>query len=324
MRKSTGISPDGRRQLLLVLLGALGGSENKLDFQKLLFLFCQELSHDPATPISAPYEFVPYKYGAFSFTSYADRRTLIRSDCLVDDDERWTLTQGGHRLADQMRNPSASSFASRHRHLRGDALVRLTYQQYPYYAIRSRIIGKILPDDPNAVRRIGAKQPETLGTTLLTIGYEGRTLDRYLNLLIRSSATLLCDVRRNAISRKYGFSKTTLSGACAGVGIRYEHLPELGIPSNRRNQLRYASDYVALFRAYEREILPRNRDALDRITAWLSSGESVALTCFERQASQCHRKCVANYLSRHYHRWCCPAGDRYSDSYKIARHVRDL
>ena len=50
----------------------------------------------------------------------------------------------------------------------------------------------------------------------------------YLNLLLTNSVTLLCDVRRNALSRRYGFSKSTRSKACEGVGIRYEHLPELG------------------------------------------------------------------------------------------------
>ena len=62
------LSPIGSRQRYLVqLLEAIGGPVGNLDFQKLLFLHCQEEG------ASAPYEFVPYMYGAFSFTSYADR-----------------------------------------------------------------------------------------------------------------------------------------------------------------------------------------------------------------------------------------------------------
>jgi hypothetical protein len=57
-----------RQRRLLALLDALGGSVGNLDFQKLLFLYCQEPDS------GSPYEFVPYKFGAFSFTSYADRR----------------------------------------------------------------------------------------------------------------------------------------------------------------------------------------------------------------------------------------------------------
>lgn len=68
---------------------------------------------------------------------------------------------------------------------------------------------------------------------------------------------MLCDVRRNPWSRKYGFSKSTLSNACEGVGIRYEHLPELGIVSDARRNLETQADYDALFAHYERYDLPK-------------------------------------------------------------------
>lgn len=42
--------------------------------------------------------------------------------------------------------------------------------------------------------------------------------------------------------------------------------------------------------------LPRQGDALAKICAWLRLGESVALTCCERDADQCHRHCVADAL----------------------------
>ena len=122
---------------------------------------------------------------------------------------------------------------------------------------------------------------------------KGGPLKKYLNLLIRGGVTLLCDVRRNAISRKYGFSRTTLERACTGVGIRYEHRPELGIESSRRRGLKTEADFKDLFKEYVQESLPNQNDALERIHRWLRSGESVALTCFEREAGQCHRHCVA-------------------------------
>ena len=49
----------------------------------------------------------------------------------------------------------------------------------------------------------------------------GKCLETYLNQLLRAGVTLLCDVRRNPLSRKYGFSKSTLSHACA---VSYTHL----------------------------------------------------------------------------------------------------
>jgi len=133
--------------------------------------------------------------------------------------------------------------------------------------------------------------------TLYTIGYEGRTLDNYLTILLNNGVTTLCDVRRNPISRKPGFSRRALARGCEGVGIRYEHLPELGIASERRRGLRTQSDYDALFADYERTWLPLQEGALRTIHGWIADGERVALTCYENTPDRCHRHCVADALA---------------------------
>lgn len=289
----------GRQRLLLGLLGATGGDVSNTDFQKLLFLYCKEHSAHTATEgHQGLYDFVPYHYGAFSFTCYADRRRLAEWGLIADDDQKWVLTEDGSKIARESEDNSTRAFANRYRSLRGDALVADTYRRYPYFAIRSEIADQILRDDRSTLDRIEAARPEKTPSRLFTIGYEGRTLESYLNLLIRAGVTLLCDVRRNAISRKYGFSKTTLDRACSGVGIRYEHLPELGIESRRRTGLKTEVDFKNLFEAYKQAILPNQGDALEKIRAWLRSGESVALTCFELVAGLCHRHCVADALEK--------------------------
>ena len=286
-----------RQRQLLWLLDAIGGDVSNTDFQKLLFLYCKERSTHRETEISRGlYDFVPYRYGAFSFTCYADRRRLMEWGLIADDDQKWILTEDGSNVARESEDNSTRAFANRYRGLRGDALVADTYRRYPHYAIRSEIAEQVLQDDRRTLDRIEAARPETIPSRLFTIGYEGRTLESYLNLLIREGATLLCDVRRNAISRKYGFSKTTLDRACSGVGIRYEHLPELGIESRRRRGLKTEAEFKNLFESYRQAILPNQGDALEKIRAWLRSGESVALTCFELEAGLCHRHCVADAL----------------------------
>jgi uncharacterized protein (DUF488 family) len=143
----------------------------------------------------------------------------------------------------------------------------------------------------------GLRYQEGMTTgSLFTIGYEGRTQDEYLGLLREAGVTLLADVRRNPISRKKGFSKNTLAQGCATVGIRYEHLPELGITSEKRKGLATQADVDALFAEYEREWLPQQAPAPARLWAWLDAGERVALTCFERAPGACHRHCVAEAL----------------------------
>jgi hypothetical protein len=283
-----------RQRRLLSLVEALGGSLNNLDFQKLLFLYCQESEEIP------PYEFIPYRYGGFSFTSYADKRRLTERGLLANDDHAWTLTQAGRGMG-AMTPPERQrmeQFARQHAGLRGDRLVAEAYRRHPYYAIRSEIAERVLMGEKDTLAAVAAARPALGPPGICTIGYEGRTFEGYLNILIRHGVTLLCDVRRNPLSRKYGFSKSTLARGCMGLGIRYGHLPELGIATENRRGLKVPADYDALFAVYAREWLPRQMEALTKIQRWVEEGESVALTCYERLPELCHRHCVAKAMEK--------------------------
>jgi hypothetical protein len=282
-----------RQRLLLTLLNAFGEPIGHTDFQKLLFLYTRESEGRPS------YEFVPYKFGGFSFTCYADKRRLIERGLLKNDEQVWHLTDSGRMVASQqMVHPSRiTAFCRKYAGLRGNALIAEVYRRQPYFAIRSEILDK-LQLEVKTVAAIQSARPKRQPPGLLTIGYEGKSFETYLNQLIGASVTLLCDVRRNPLSRKYGFSKATLANACHGLGIRYEHLPELGIPAEARRDLHTQEHYNRLFADYERQSLPRQTNALNRIHSWIAQGERVALTCFERLPQQCHRSCVANELER--------------------------
>ena len=83
----------GRQRLILNLLDAIGSSVGLTDFQKLLFLYTRECAAGPS------FEFVPYRFGCFSFTSYADKRYLTDSGLLVEDEHQWLLTDNGRSEA---------------------------------------------------------------------------------------------------------------------------------------------------------------------------------------------------------------------------------
>lgn len=274
-----------RQKVLLELMVALGGRIGKTEFQKLLFLFTSEYEDPPS------YDFVPYKYGCFSFTSSADLRKLESAGLVCDEEDGWALTRSGRASTEN--SLLATTFASEHRKRRGDALVEYVYLKYPKTAWRSEILTKIVKDK-KALARIRRCRPKGSGAGLSTIGYEGRSLEEYLNMLLEDRVTILCDVRRNAISRRYGFSKGVLSSACENLGIRYEHLPDLGIASSERRNLDRQRDYDRLFRKYERKMLPVQSGDVSRIADWIKSGERVALTCFELDPAQCHRSSVAS------------------------------
>ena len=164
-----------RQRLLLGLLDAIGGNASNTDFQKLLFLYCKELSSHGATQTTQGlYDFVPYRYGAFSFTSYADRRRLVDCGLLADDDQQWVLTENGRHVARESGNSSIRTFAYRYRSLRGDALIADAYRRHPFYAIRSEIADQVLQDDRPTLDRIESARPQATPSRLFTIGYEGR------------------------------------------------------------------------------------------------------------------------------------------------------
>lgn len=279
-----------RRKIALALLEVLGGELNKTDFQKHLFLFTRE-QDAPA------YDFVPYQYGCFSFGADADRAPMVRAG-LLHDGNTWnkkTKTSYVYALKSEDQD-RITQHVARYGHLRGRELVREVYTSHPYYAVRSKIVGDVLGKEE--LERVEAAYPAPHEPALFTIGYEGESLEAYLNKLLTYQVEVLCDVRKNPVSMKFGFSKQQLRGTVEKLGMEYVHVPELGIASGKRKALDSPEAYTRLFDQYERETLPARGDELARIHALVSEHERVALTCFEACHKDCHRSRVAEALQR--------------------------
>jgi uncharacterized protein (DUF488 family) len=133
---------------------------------------------------------------------------------------------------------------------------------------------------------------------LFTIGYEGISLEEYLNKLIKNDVKVLCDVRNNPLSMKYGFSKSQLERTCNALEIKYFHLPDLGIISEKRKNLDVQSDYDLIFEEYKSEVLCKNKLDQLKIIELLGKYGRVALTCFESDLHKCHRFHLANSLEQ--------------------------
>lgn len=159
------------------MLDALNTPVGNLDFQKLLFLYTKECEREPS------YEFVPYKFGGFSFTSYADKRRMMEAGLLLQDDQQWGLTDTG-RVAARKHSVQpllVAGFCRRHHLLRGTPLIAEQYRRFPYYATRSEIVNSVLTD-AECRKRVADARPKASKSGLMTIGYEGRSLEAYLNL----------------------------------------------------------------------------------------------------------------------------------------------
>jgi len=129
-----------------------------------------------------------------------------------------------------------------------------------------------------------------------TIGYEGCSVDRLLNVLMRRGIQRIIDVRRNPVARRYGFHKGALDRLCGEVGIGYVHVPELGIPSELRRNLDGPDARAKLFEDYDTELLPRQPGAIAKI-ARMMTDLPTALMCMEADPAMCHRSRVARAVS---------------------------
>ncbi len=130
---------------------------------------------------------------------------------------------------------------------------------------------------------------------LSTIGYEGKTLDEFLDELTAAGVELLIDVRAVAASRRPGFSKTALSGAVRERGIDYIHLRPLGTPRAGRDAARKGR-IAEMHSIFEEQLeTPEAQLALEQAHD-AASERHAALLCFERDAACCHRRVVAERL----------------------------
>lgn len=280
-----------RRKILLALLEEFGGELANTDFQKLLFLFTERQEE-------RSYDFVPYKYGCFSFQSYADKRTLTKYRYLEDKDH-WILSSKGENYHFSLRDTDRKelvTFKKQFAHLHGTELLLYVYRQFPYYAINSEIASELLSQ--KELLKISRYKPKQNDIALFTLGYEGTTLECYLNKLVEKNVKVLCDVRKNALSMKYGFSKRQLQDACEEMAIKYTHIPSLGIISNKRKNLNTKIEYNTLFDEYEKTTLIKELKSLHYIYQLLIDQRRLALTCFEEDHNRCHRGRVANALSQ--------------------------
>ncbi len=282
-----------RRKILLALLEMFGGQLTAKSLQKYLFLF--------TTKQTIPsFDFIPYKYGCFSFQANQDILTMQKYgyiEIVENENGRLICLQNENSVitslieSDQIK---LKEIKNKFEHFTQTELIRFTYQKYPYYAINSSIAQDLLTK--TELKIVEQQKNHKSEQQLFSIGYEGISLETYINKLIQNDVHVLCDVRKNAFSQKYGFSKNQLQKACEGVGIQYIHIPELGIESDKRQTLNSQKDYDSLFEMYELTTLKDKKEYIFKIKDLIEKEKRVALTCFEKDPKQCHRTRIIKEL----------------------------
>lgn len=280
-----------RRKYILALIQEFGGSLDNLNFQKLLFLGTRRQE-------KKAFDFVPYRYGCFSFQANQDLNTMIKLGNVEKNKRTWTCIDDTDYKS-QLKKEDVKSINWLHNNysnFEARELVLETYRNYPFYATKSRIAERILTGQE--MERVNAQKRKFEEPMFFTIGYEGITLETYLNKLIINDVKLLVDVRKNSFSMKYGFSKSQLQKACEGIGIEFMHIPQLGIESQERKELNSLVDYKNLFDNYKKTTLKTNKDYLTELKELCEKHKRVAITCFEKEVCMCHRGVVAKELGK--------------------------
>jgi uncharacterized protein (DUF488 family) len=286
-----------RRKIILALLQLFDGQLDKIRLQKLLFLFTQ--SQTLIRPGGKPeYYFIPYRFGCYSYSANADMTAMVSRGLLTEDEKRFEkiyktdyLKQLKHTDLKLLQEVKVS-----YGKMRTTALLKHTYLNYPFYAIKSEAAQNILTNEEFEI--VSKTKPRGNNTILFTIGYEGISLEEYLVRLLKNDIKVLVDVRNNPLSRKYGFSKSQLKKYCSSLGIEYVHIPEVGIYSEQRQELNTQNDYDKLFALYRKNNLTKTTDSQLYILSLLKDHKRIALTCFEANICQCHRMHLAEAISR--------------------------
>ena len=130
---------------------------------------------------------------------------------------------------------------------------------------------------------------------LFTVGYEGRSIDEFVVYLNAHGIRRLIDIREIPISRKRGFSKSSLKARLEDEKIEYLHIRSLGSPSAIRNKLKDDHDFEKFFYSYSVHLSMQT--AVLREVIRLAQDGLNCLLCFEREAENCHRSAVAKRMT---------------------------
>lgn len=280
-----------RQKAVLSLLTQAGRPLSPTVIVKLIFLLREEtdLGRNPSF-----YDFVPYKYGPFSFTLYWEMGYLRQNGYVTPDEERIALCGRALDLAEKQADELPASIQaavadvlSRYGRMNQSALVRNVYTRYPWFALNSELPERHLAS---------IQRPKKAPPAVYTAGYEGRSVDAFFNDLLKQGIEVVVDVRANPVSRKYGFSRPRFAEISRKLGFEYHHFPALGIPSDARADLGSFASYQRLLDRYSRVMLPERASDVGAVGRLICRQPSV-LVCVEKDVRCCHRSRLADAVA---------------------------
>jgi uncharacterized protein (DUF488 family) len=227
------------------------------------------------------YSFVPYKFGPYSFELFKDIEDLEEKGLLTTNENSVRYNKGKFSLPPNI-TMTLNKYVKDTNGMDDRELIKHIYKKYPQYTIFSEIEKKMeYVRDKNGI---------------ITLGYEGLSIDEFLMRLIQEKVQILADVRKNPWSMKFGYKKFTLNSFCKNVGIEYINFPSLGISGVHRKNLKSKSEYDALFNRFRGELIQKE-NKLITLKQMAEEGR-IALMCFEQDPAFCHRRILGEELAK--------------------------
>jgi uncharacterized protein (DUF488 family) len=144
-----------------------------------MFLICKD------STLKNLYYFIPYKYGPFSFQLYSDLSYLEQKGYIVIDH---VVRSKKEINVDRKKAKIIRKYFEKFEGCPDKVLIDHIHSKYPEYTRYDLIV-----------------KPEYKSETgIVTIGYEGLSIDQFLMKVISHKIGTVIDVRKNAFSRKYG------------------------------------------------------------------------------------------------------------------------
>ena len=255
-----------------------------MEFMKWCFLLRQET---PTRGGASFYDFVPYRYGAYSFCLSRDMQKLTDAGYVREDGAtHWSIVSENAPDSRRIHPELQQDVIAILRHLIQfplDDLLDHVYDRHPWYTVNSKR------------KKLAHRSLAAIG--VYTAGYEGLNVDAFLNMFLRTGIARIVDVRSNPVARQFGFHKSTLARLSGHLDMSYVHLPELGIPSHMRRDVADDEALEVLLTKYEDEIMPAHEHSVRRVADLMREAPS-ALICREANPSRCHRSRLANVLAK--------------------------
>jgi uncharacterized protein (DUF488 family) len=277
-----------RQKNLLALIETFDGNLKSTDCEKLLFNFCKIAQKNY-------YDFFPQRFGPFSFVSYYDKKRLTDLG-LLKSSQNFELKKKHSYLGEIELSDKKALLELKSMRLHGKRLIQKTYRENPQFTVKSEILDTLFNTEEIKQFQFGWNTDSS--PLVFTVGYEGETIDSFLYKLILNNIMAVVDIRNNPQSMKYGFSKKSFSNFIQIAGIKYFHIPELGIPSTMRKGLGRTLTHKKLFEKYESKLLPKQENAKTYLLDLISKYPRIALVCFEADHLFCHRYTLVENLKK--------------------------